>query len=161
MNKRTEWIKSPEILSIALNSTITNPSQCYALSMKLKIVTMPTIFVQNMQLDKSNYVFLTDFSRITVEEVANLRHELHKEASEFHVIKNSVLRDAAGERWLPNIDDLLSRQTAIVGGNNPSGVEKVLKKFYKDDNEEKFAIKYCILDNVLLSMNEIFHLSMY
>ncbi|MDE6432435.1 MAG: 50S ribosomal protein L10 [Opitutales bacterium] len=108
------------------------------------------------QLDKSNYVFLTDFSRITVEEVANLRHELRKEAGEFHVVKNSVLKAAADERSLPNIDDLLSGQTAIVvGGNNPSGVAKVLKKFYKDAKEEKFAIKGGILDNVLLSVNEI------
>lgn len=108
------------------------------------------------QLDKSNYVFLTDYSRVTVKEVAGLRNELRKEFGEFHVIKNSVLKSAVEERSLPNIDSLLSGQTAIVmGGNNPSGVAKVLKKFYKDAKEEKFAIKGGILDNALLSVDEI------
>ncbi len=108
------------------------------------------------QLDKSNYVFITDFSKITVKEVASLRHELHKENSEFHVIKNSILKTVVSERSLPNLDSLLSGQSAIVvGGNNPSGVAKVLKKFYKDSKEEKFAIKGGILDNTLLSIGEV------
>lgn len=108
------------------------------------------------QLDKSDYFFLTDFSRVTVKEVANLRRELRKESGEFHVLKNSILHNTVEQRALPNIDNLLSGQTAIVvGGKNPSGVAKILKKFYKDSKEEKFAIKGGVLDNALLSVAEI------
>lgn len=108
------------------------------------------------QLDKSNYVFVTDFEKVTVKEVANLRKELSKESGEFHVVKNSILKVATNECSLPISEDILSGQTAIVvGGNNPSGIAKILKTFYKNSKEEKFAIKGGILDKEILSIDDI------
>ncbi len=108
------------------------------------------------QLDKSNYVFIADFSKVTVKEIAALRNELRKKSGEYHVVKNSILKAAISERELPNIDHLLSGQNAIVvGGNTPSEVAKILKNFYKDSKEEKFAIKGGILDKITLSIDEI------
>jgi large subunit ribosomal protein L10 len=108
------------------------------------------------QLNKSDYVFLADFSKVTVKEVAKLRRELVKESGEFHVVKNSILSIAARERSLPIPGDVLHGQTAIVvGGNNPSGVAKILKKFYKDSKEEKFAVKGGVLGDVGLSRADV------
>jgi large subunit ribosomal protein L10 len=108
------------------------------------------------QFDKSNYVFLADFSRITVKEVAALRRELTKESGEFHVVKNSIFAIAANERSLPIPGDILRGQTAIVvGGNNPSGVAKILKRFRGNTKNEKLAIKGGILDSARLSCEDI------
>jgi large subunit ribosomal protein L10 len=108
------------------------------------------------QLDKSNYVFVADFSKTTVKEVTELRRELSKESSEFHVVKNSVLSIAVGERSLPMAGDVASGQNAIVvGGSNPTGVAKILKKFHKNSNGEKFALKGGVLDRIGLTSADI------
>ncbi|MGB0370245.1 MAG: 50S ribosomal protein L10 [Opitutales bacterium] len=108
----------------------------------------------NTQLDKSDYVFLTNYSRITVEETEELRSALAAHGAEFHVVKNSILNVAAKARELPDMKDWLSGPTAIVvGGNNPSGVAKALGKFFKD--KEKVELKGGALSNRLLNTDEI------
>ncbi|MDR3274218.1 MAG: 50S ribosomal protein L10 [Puniceicoccales bacterium] len=108
------------------------------------------------QLDKSSYVFVTDFSKVTVKEVTELRRELSKESGEFHVIKNSILSAVASERLLPISEAMLCGQNAIVvGGSNPSGIAKIIKKFRKSSNGEKFAVKGGVLDNIGLSCTDV------
>ncbi|MCH2154609.1 MAG: 50S ribosomal protein L10 [Opitutales bacterium] len=112
----------------------------------------------NTQLDKSDYVFLTNYSRITVEETEELRASLSEFDAEFHVVKNSILNVAAKTRDLPEMGDWLTGPTAIiVGGNNPSGVAKVLGKFFKD--KEKVELKGGALNERLLNAEEIEALS--
>lgn len=110
-------------------------------------------------LNKSDYVFLTNFNRVTVEETAVLRGELAKHQAEFHVVKNSILNVAAKQRNLPDFsDEVLSGPTAIVvGGPNPSEVAKVLTKFFKD--KEKNQVKQGVLDAKMLSPDEVDALS--
>lgn len=108
----------------------------------------------NKHLDKSNYVFLTDFTRINVEQTSELRDALAKENAEFHVIKNSILGVAAKVREYPDLSKWLNGQTAIiVGGSNPSGVAKILKEFFKKN--EKVDVKVGVMDNSLLTSDDI------
>ena len=44
----------------------------------------------NRHLDKSSYVYLTNYERITVDEIADLREKLSEHNAEFHVIKNNI-----------------------------------------------------------------------
>ena len=57
-------------------------------------------------LGKSDYVYLANYERITVDEIAELRTELSKHEAEFHVVKNTILDVAAKERSLPELDAL-------------------------------------------------------
>ena len=43
-------------------------------------------------LQKSDYVLITNFQKVTVADVATLRGQLAAEQAEFHVVKNSSLR---------------------------------------------------------------------
>lgn len=105
-------------------------------------------------LDKSDYVFLTDFNRLSVDETAELRQSLAKHDAEFHVVKNSILRLAAKERELPELDDQLAGPTAIVvGGENAPGVAKALVKFFKD--REKVEVKVGVLENRRLEKDDM------
>ncbi len=105
-------------------------------------------------LAKSEYVFLTNYNRITVEEVSTLRGNLAQEAAEFHVVKNSILNVAAQERNLPDLREFLQGPVAIVvGGDNPSGVAKILKKFFKE--KDKVEIKAGAWGDRVLSREEI------
>jgi len=105
-------------------------------------------------LEKSDYVYLANYERITVDETAELRASLAEHDAEFHVVKNTIFGIAAGEKELPDVSDHLSGPTAIiVGGNNPSGVAKVLNKFFKD--KEKVDVKVGIFNDKTLSKEQI------
>jgi large subunit ribosomal protein L10 len=95
-------------------------------------------------LSKSDYVFLANYDRITVEDVTELRDRLSEEDAEFHVVKNSVLKVAAKNRGMPDIDEFLVGPTAIVvGGQNPSGAAKVVHTFFKE--KERPVVKVGVL----------------
>ena len=71
-------------------------------------------------------MYLTNYERITVDEIAELRGQLAEHDAEFHVVKNTLLNVVAKERSLPDLEEHLAGPTAIiVGGNNPSGVAKM------------------------------------
>jgi len=105
-------------------------------------------------LEKSNYVYLANYERITVDEIAELRASLAEHDAEFHVVKNTIFNVAAQARELPDVSEHLSGPTAIIiGGQNPSGVAKALGKFFKD--KEKVELKVGILDNKTLDTAQI------
>ena len=112
----------------------------------------------NSHLDKSDYVFVADYKRATVPDIASLRGQLAEEEAEFHVIKNNILKVAAKGRGFPELDDHLTGQNAIViGGKNPSGVAKVLTKFF--EKEDKIEVKVGVLSNQRLGSDEVVALS--
>lgn len=105
-------------------------------------------------LKKSDYVILTNFASITVSDVAELRSRLAPEKAEFHVVKNSSFRVAAKAMGLPEVDAALAGQTAIVvGGGNPAGVAKILKKFIAD--KQKLEVKVGILEKKVMNAGEL------
>lgn len=105
-------------------------------------------------LKKSDYVILTNFSKVTVADVAELRSQLDAEKAEFHVVKNSSLRVAAKALGLPEFDSALAGPTAIiVGGNNSAGVAKILKKFF--ETKQKLEIKVGVMEQKLISAADL------
>jgi len=105
-------------------------------------------------LKKSEYVILANFTKVTVSDVADLRAKLSAEKAEFHVVKNSSLRVAAKALGLPEIESALTGPTAVVvGGKNPAGVAKVLKKFFED--RQKLEVKIGVLDKKLVSASDL------
>jgi large subunit ribosomal protein L10 len=105
-------------------------------------------------LKKSDYVILTNFTKLTVADTAELRKRLSPEKAEFHVVKNSSFRVAARAFGLPEVDQTLIGQTAVVvGGKNPAGVAKVLKKFIQE--KQKLEVKIGVLDRKIFTAAEI------
>ncbi len=105
-------------------------------------------------LKKSDYVYLANYDRITVEETAELRAALSEHNAEFHVVKNSILGVAANAREMPDMGAHLNGPTAIiVGGEDPSGVAKILGEFFK--KKEKVDLKVGVLNDRLLEKEQI------
>ncbi len=109
-------------------------------------------------LRKSDYVILANFTKLTVGETAELRKRLSPEKAEFHVVKNSSFRVAARAFGLPDLESSLAGQTAVVvGGKNPAGVAKVLKKFMEE--KQKLEVKVGVLDRKVVSAAELSQLA--
>ena len=105
-------------------------------------------------LNKSDYVILTNFTKLTVSDAAELRKRLAPEKAEFHVVKNSSFRVAAKAMGLPDMEKSLSGQTAVVvGGKNPAAVAKTLKKFIEE--KQKLEVKVGVLDKKLMSAADL------
>lgn len=105
-------------------------------------------------LKKSDYVILANFTKLTVADTAELRKRLSPDSAEFHVVKNSSFRVAAKAFGLPDMESALAGQTAIVvGGKNPAGVAKVLKKFVEE--KQKLEVKVGVLEKKLMSATEL------
>jgi large subunit ribosomal protein L10 len=105
-------------------------------------------------LKKSDYVILTNFSKVSVADTAELRKRLAAEKAEFHVVKNSSLRVAAKALGLPEFESALSGPTAVVvGGKNSAGVAKILKKFF--DEKQKLEIKVGVLEKKLITAADL------
>lgn len=105
-------------------------------------------------LQKSDYVILANFTKVTVADTAELRKRLDAEKAEFHVVKNSSFRVAAKAFGLPEVDGVLAGPTAIiVGGKNPAGVAKILKKFFEE--KQKLEVKVGVLDKKVISAKDL------
>jgi len=105
-------------------------------------------------LKKSDYVILTNFSKVTVSDAAELRKRLDAEKDEFHVVKNSSLRVAAKTLGLPEFETALTGPTAvIVGGKNSAGVAKILKKFFEE--KQKLEVKVGVIDKKLITAADL------
>jgi large subunit ribosomal protein L10 len=105
-------------------------------------------------LKKSDYVIITNYTGITVDETATLRAKLAEDNAEFHVVKNSSLQVAAEAMGLPNFEEALSGPTAIiVGGSNSPGVAKTVTEFFK--TTKKVEVKTAVLSSKLLSPEEV------
>ncbi|MCC5840494.1 MAG: 50S ribosomal protein L10 [Opitutales bacterium] len=109
-------------------------------------------------LDKSEYLFLADYNRLTVADTEELRKVLAASGAEFHVVKNTILKIAADKHEYPELDEQLKGPTAIVvGGNNAAEVAKALEKFFKD--KKKGELKGGVLDKRSLSAADISELA--
>lgn len=109
-------------------------------------------------LDNSDYVFLADFERITVAETEQLRGLLAEHGAEFHVVKNRILRRAAGDREIELPEDSFSGPTGIItGGDNAAGVAKALEKFFKD--RKKLEVKGGALEKSALTVADVSNLA--
>lgn len=105
-------------------------------------------------LDNSDHVIVTNYEGIDSVQTGELRDSLRELGAEFHVVKNRILKVATKEKELPDISEHLNGQTAIVvGGDDVSGVIKVLKKFHK--GTDKNEVKVGILGDKQLSVDEL------
>ena len=105
-------------------------------------------------LNKSDYVYLANYERITVDEIAELRASLEEYDAEFHVVKNSIFNVAATAKEYPDMSAHLTGQPAIiVGGDNPSGVAKVIGEFFK--KKDKVDLKVGVLNEKILDKAQI------
>ena len=99
-----------------------------------------------------------DYKGITVAEDTQLRANMRKEEVEYTVVKNTLLRFAAKNVGLDDLDSVLNGTTSLATTNaDPIAPFRIVKEFTsklpKDSN--KFVIKAAFMDGKMLSDSEV------
>lgn len=99
---------------------------------------------------------LVDYKGITVAEDTELREELRKNDVDYAVVKNTLVRFALDDAGLNELDEVLHGTTALaVSAEDPIAPMRVINKFAKKFNGEKFIIKAGFMDGKVLPLNDI------
>ena len=93
---------------------------------------------------------LVDYKGINVADDTVLRAKMREAGIEYAVIKNTLIRFAANEAGLADLDSVLSGTTAVaISMDDPVAPAKLVKEFAKK-NENIFNIKAGFVDGKVL-----------
>lgn len=96
---------------------------------------------------------LLDYRGLTVDEDTKLRNDLRAAGVRYFVVKNTLLRLAANQVGLEELDSTLHGPTALALSEDPVAPAKILFGFAKDN--DKVEIKTGFMDGKVLSMDEL------
>ncbi len=77
----------------------------------------------------SPHVYLVDYKGISVPAVTQLRQQVRDLGAEYRVVKNRLMLRAIGGAALEGLSDQFSGPTAVVYGDDPVALAKVLTEF--------------------------------
>jgi large subunit ribosomal protein L10 len=102
------------------------------------------------RINASPFLFIVDYTGLTVDKFAELRKRLSATEAEIHVYKNTLVKKAADRAGYPDgIGSVLVGQTAVVtGASDVCAAAKALKTFATEF--KKPEIKGGVLDGALL-----------
>lgn len=100
---------------------------------------------------------LVDYRGLTVEEDTQLRNNLRQAGVKYFVVKNTLLRLAANQTGLEDLDSILHGPTALAVSEDAVAPAKVLADFAKTNN--KLEIKSGFMDGKVLSLDEVTQLA--
>lgn len=96
---------------------------------------------------------LVDYRGLTVDEDTKLRNDLRSAGVNYFVVKNTLLRLAANQVGLEELDGMLHGPTALAVSEDPVAPAKILFDFAKKN--EKVEIKTGFMDGKIMSMDEL------
>ena len=124
------------------------------LSEKQAIVASLTEKLQNASAG-----VLVDYKGITVAEDTALRAELRKNNVEYAVVKNTLLRFAAKNCGLDELDGVLNGTTSLaICNDDPVAPARVINDFAKKCNGH-FEIKGGFMDGKVMALEEVMALA--
>ena len=102
---------------------------------------------------------LVDYKGITVAEDTALRAELRKNNVEYAVVKNTLLRFAAKNCGLDELDGILNGTTSLaICNDDPVAPARVINDFAKKCNGH-FEIKGGFMDGKVMALNDVMALA--
>ncbi len=106
------------------------------------------------RLKKAKAIIFTDFQRLKVSEMTELRSKLRKSAALFKVLKNRLAKRVMEKEGLRDVEKYIEGPTAIATSEaDPASVAKVLMEFAKE--HEYLKIKGGFIEGKVLEYNQI------
>lgn len=107
------------------------------------------------RVDRAPAMYFTDFSGLNVKSMTELRAKLRESGAEYLVAKNRLMLRALEGTEIPDLSDVLNGPTGVVFTyDGPVEPAKALTEFAKE-NGDKPAFKLGVLDNRILSAEQI------
>lgn len=125
-----------------------------------KILQEKQALVANLTDRLSNSVagVVVSYKGITVEDDTALRRKMREAGVTYTVVKNTMLRRAAENTGLSDLDPVLEGTTALATSDNDHvAAAKILHEYAK--SHENFTLKGGYLDGKVLSMEELTELA--
>ena len=98
---------------------------------------------------------LVDYKGITVAEDTALRAELRENGVEYSVVKNTLLRRAADNVGLGQLDEVLNGTTSIaISKDDPIAPMRIVNKYAKQMGD-RFNIKAGFMDGKVIPLEDI------
>jgi large subunit ribosomal protein L10 len=106
------------------------------------------------RVNGSPFLLVIEYTGMTVPQFSELRNRLREGGAECHVAKNTHMKRVLAEAGMPEMDEVLSGQTAFVTGESDvCGAAKVVKNFAKEF--ERPAVKGGLLDGEILDKAQV------
>ena len=103
---------------------------------------------------KSTFTIATDYRGFTVTEITDLRKRLRKNNADYKIAKNTLIKLAAKETNLAELEQFLEGPTAVLFSyGDPTACAKIFVEFIKEI--EKGQIKGGVFEGKLISKDEI------
>ncbi len=96
---------------------------------------------------------LVDYRGLSVEEDTKLRNDLRAAGVKYFVVKNTLLRLAANQVGLEDLDSILHGPTALAISDDAVAPAKVIADFAKEN--DKMEIKSGFMDGKVMTLDEI------
>lgn len=98
-------------------------------------------------VENASAIYLTDFSKINVHDISNIRNEFRKEGVKYKVIKNTLFKRAIDE--IGGYDKLSGHLEGMTGfafaSTNPVAPAKIIKTYF--DKAQKLSLKGCYIES--------------
>ena len=105
------------------------------------------------KLERAKGVYLTDYIGLNVQDITDLRREFYENDVEYLVTKNTLLKIAANNSNLNDLDSVLNGSTAVAFSyEDPTSPARVIKKFTKDNELPK--VKGIVIEGELIDGSE-------
>lgn len=97
---------------------------------------------------------IVSYKGITVADDTKLRKELREAGVEYRVVKNTLLKRAAGAIGIDGLDDVLEGSTAIAIDPDYTNAARILCDF-AEKNKTGFEVKKGYMDGKAISADEV------
>ena len=105
-------------------------------------------------IQKSNAMFLTDYTGLSVKDIQKLRAEVAKAEGAYIVTKNTLFRYALEASGKPAPEELLIGQLATgFALDEAPALAKILVDYADDD--EQFTVKFGIMGDTILTADQV------
>ena len=105
------------------------------------------------KLGRAKGVYLTDYIGLNVQDITDLRRNFYANDVEYLVAKNTLLKIAANNSNLNDLDSVLNGSTAVAFSyEDPTSPARVIKKFTKDNELPK--VKGIVIDGEFIDASE-------
>ena len=107
----------------------------------------------NQKLNSSPFLFVTDYTGLTVLKFGELRNRLAGVGARCQVVKNTFLKRAAKEAGYPELGELRGQTAIITGDQDVAAAAKVLKTFATEFKMP--VVRAGVVDRLVVSTKQI------